>query len=223
MKQPRFPLIDHIRGFAIVLMIFFHFFYNLNLFKYVTIDFQRDLFWFILPRIIVMLFLFCVGISLPLGHLPSIKWPKFCKRFAFVTIGAVGISVITYILFPTRWIYFGTLHCIALCSLLALPFIKYPKISLITGATLLIPGFFKITIPWFTMSHRSMDYIAPFPWLGWVLIGIFTFHVNFHRINTEKLIGGRYLSFLGRHSLIIYLTHQPLLYGLVFIFYWIFK
>ena len=41
------------------------------------------------------------------------------------------ISLITFKLFPDRWVYYGTLHSIAIGSLVGLLFIKVPKTSLI--------------------------------------------------------------------------------------------
>ncbi len=204
-------------------MIIFHTCYDLTIFRYLPINFQQDPFWWGFPRVIVFFFLFCMGISSSLAYKTQINWKKFWPRFIKITVCAVIISIATYILFPTRWIYFGTLHCIALCSLWVLPFLRIPKISLILGLAMVIPStFFKLNIPWFTLPHKSMDYIAPFPWFGIVLLGVFAYHIGFHRF---KLPGKNFfigLTFLGRHSLIIYLIHQPILYGTVYLFHHLF-
>lgn len=222
--KKRFPLIDEIRALAIILMIIFHLFYDLNIFGFVEIDFLKEKFWLFFPRVIVFLFMLSVGFSLAVAHLPKIKWKIFWFRFGKIAIFAAIISLMTFFLFPTAWIYFGTLHCIALCSILCLPFINRPNIALIIALALIIPSaIFDINIPWFLMIHSSMDYIPPFPWLGVSLLGIFAYHHNIHHFDLSKYLGPsgkkplKFFHFLGRHSLLIYIIHQPILYSCIFL------
>jgi uncharacterized membrane protein len=61
---------------------------------------------------------------------------------------------------------------------------------------------------------RTVDLVSFFPWIGVVLIGVFVMHKELFQI---KIISGpisNKLVLLGQHSLIIYLIHQPILYGL---------
>jgi len=66
----------------------------------------------------------------------------------------------------------------------------------------------------------STDYFSLFPWIFLFLSGYFV-----HRICTEKNVlqsrvfrlNCKPLSFIGRHSLFIYLLHQPVLYGICFL------
>lgn len=216
----RFPFIDQVRGLAIVLMVFFHFFYDLDLFNFVDIDFKKNYFWWGLPRVIVFLFLLSVGMSLSLVHVPQINWPKFARRTGLITAYALIISISTYLLFPKRWIYFGTLHCIALCSLMALPFLNKPKLCLLTAFTLLLPSLtLSWSIPWIQLKHYSMDYIPPFPWFGVVCLGAFFTSAQWHALIIPSNPFLRFLEFLGRHPLKIYLLHQPILYGLTMLTY----
>jgi uncharacterized membrane protein len=212
----RFPLVDYIRGVAIILMIIFHGAYDLNLFGFVEIDFFRDRLWFVFPRVIVTLFMLAVGSGLYLAHGNIIKWKPFWRRFIKLAVCAVAITIGTYFIFPHAWVYFGTLHSIALCSLLALPLLKYPKLSLAIAALLIIPHlFFGVEVPWILMPHKSMDYIPPFPWVGVVLLGSSATHYGLHKWNPGKLrknFALRSLEYLGIHSLIVYMIHQPLLY-----------
>ena len=216
----RYAIIDQIRGVAIVLMVFFHLFFDLKMFGAVSINFSKDPFWYFIPRLIVFLFLIAVGLSLALVHEKKIYWKKFLPRFYKISLLALCISLITRFLFPTTWIYFGTLHCIALCSLLALPLLRFPKLSLTIALSLLMPSMlFDKTLPWFTLPHASMDYISPFPWFGVVCLGLFLKTKGFHTINLGhgKVLSA--LSLLGRHSLKIYILHQPLLFGVLYLFY----
>ena len=214
----RYHFIDQIRGFAVFLMIIFHFSYDLQMFNFVEIDFVQDTFWWIFPRVIVFLFLLSMGLSFPIVHSPKIRWSVLKKRVLLISLFALSISLVTFFLFPTRWIYFGTLHCIALCSIITLPFLKYPKVSLIIALALLIPSiFFKLNLPWVLLKHKSMDYISPFPWMGVVLLGFSANFYNFHKLNMFDNIFSRLLERLGKHSLLIYIIHQPILYSIVFL------
>jgi uncharacterized membrane protein len=216
----RFPIIDQIRGLAIVLMIFFHFFYDLNIFGFVDINFTKDFFWFELPRVIVFLFLFAMGLSMPLVHSPKMNWKKFWPRWIKIALGALAITAYTYYQFPKKWVYFGTLHCIATASIVSIPFMRIPRISSIIGlAMLLAKLIFDLNIPWFIMDHSSMDYIALFPWIGCVFIGFGLNNLNFHHLDP---FGSKYLfplEYLGKHSLLIYIIHQPILYSITYLAY----
>ena len=223
-NRKRYFIIDQIRGIAIVLMVFFHLFFDLNMFGALTINFSKNPFWYFLPRLIVFLFLIAVGLSLSVVHEEQIKWKKFLPRLYKIIALSICISIITWLLFPRTWVYFGTLHCIALCSLMALPILKFPKVALFISLALIIPSaFFDKNLPWFTLPHASMDYISPFPWFGAVCLGLFLKTKGFHKIHLGhgKILSA--LSILGRHSLKIYVLHQPILYGALYIFFNVIK
>ena len=214
--KSRFPIVDFIRGFTIILMIFFHFSFDLNYFQFINVDILRGHFWYFLPRLIVFLFFFAVGMSLKIAHPTQIHWPNFNKRLGKLLFFSLLISIVTRIIFPENWIYFGTLHSIALCSILVLPFLNFPKTALITALALFIPSMiWDYNLPFIELPIQSFDYISPFPWVGAPLLGIFAVDHGFHRINIPENIFFKSLNYLGKHSLIIYLLHQPLLFGLV--------
>ena len=219
-QNSRFLLIDVLRGFTVVLMIIFHFSFDLNYFRVVVFDILHHPFWYLFPRVIVFLFLFATGMSLQIAHSEKIHWRKFLKRLGLLVFWALIISATTYFLFPDYWIYFGTLHAIAVVSVISLFFLNRPYVSLVVALALFLPSIFlDYNLPWFELPHPSWDYISPFPWMGASLIGIFAVHKGMHqkfflspvKLNTPV----RCLKFLGQHSLIIYLIHQPILFGLV--------
>ncbi len=210
--------LDTLRGFTIILMIFFHLSFDLNNFGFLHVDILHAPFWYALPRLIVFLFLFAVGMSLALVHKDKIKWRSFWIRFLKIVFFAAVISLVTYGLFPDNWIYFGTLHAIALISLMGLPFLNRPKLALVLALGLFLPSvFLDKNIPWFTLAHQSWDYIAPFPWLGASLFGIFAVHRGLHQLPLPYNTLVKSLNYLGRHSLFIYLVHQPILFASVYL------
>lgn len=215
----RLTLLDQIRGLAVLKMAIFHFAYDLDVFKYVDINFQKDWFWFAFPRWIVVLFLLSMGLSLPLTHKHGIQWEKLKKRFLKLAFYALIISVSTYFLFPKKWVYFGTLHCIAACSLLALPFLNRPVLCWGGAVVLLLPLSWGFQWPFLKLSHRSMDYIPAVPWLGVVLVGMALQSQLRPPFWTKYSFSCPALEWAGRHSLNIYLLHQPLFYGGIWLFY----
>ncbi|EQC48041.1 PF07786 family protein [Bacteriovorax sp. Seq25_V] len=199
------------------MMIFFHLFYDLDLFKFVNIDFQKDTFWFVLPRVIVTLFLFSVGMSLALAHKKGLRLRPYLHRLAKIGIGALLISLFTYFAFPKNWIYFGTLHCIFFLSIICVPFLKFKKTGLIVAIFLLALEVMNKQIPFFELSHASMDYIPIFPWLAVSLIGIYCSGFSFYKAYIPYNNASKPLVFLGQHAFKIYIIHQPILFGIVYL------
>lgn len=212
----RSRFLDALRGFTVVLMIIFHFSFDLDYFGIVNIDIVHAPFWYFFPRLIVFLFLFAVGIALTLAHKDGIKWKAFGKRLLLIVFWAAIISIVTYYFFPTSWIYFGTLHSIAVVSVMSLPFLNRPWESLAIGLCLFIPSIvWDYNLPWIQLSHSSWDYISPFPWVGASLLGIFAAHKGIYLLDFPNNRLVKSLNYLGRHSLFIYLIHQPILFGLL--------
>jgi uncharacterized membrane protein len=208
--------LDALRGFTVLLMIIFHFSFDLDHFGFFNIDIIHAPFWYFFPRLIVFLFLFAVGIALKLAHQNEIKWRAFTKRLLLILFWAAIISAVTFYAFPENWIYFGTLHAIAVVSILSLPFLKRPVEALIIALCLFIPSIiYDQTIPWIQLPHSSWDYISPFPWVGASLLGIFAAHKGLHKLDFPSTKFVKSLNFLGKHSLFIYLIHQPILFGIL--------
>ena len=71
------------------------------------------------------------------------------------------------------------------------------------------------------MKHKpaTEDYVPLFPWLGVVLVGVAVGHWLLAREAVAVAALGRatpaWLAWLGRHSLLVYLLHQPLLIGIL--------
>ncbi|MCJ8521240.1 putative membrane protein [Pseudorhizobium tarimense] len=237
---PRIRLIDTLRGVALLAMASYHFTWDLEFFGYINPGTATHGWWKIYARAIASSFLFLAGVSLVLAHYPQIRWSAFWKRFAVVAGAAAAISLATYFMFPREWIFFGILHSIAVASLIGLAFVRLsPLISAGVAALLVVlmvidatvaPGSFRSTffdpryLSWtgfFQHPPRSNDFVPLFPWLAALLAGVAVTRlamqknwlVPLSRVQTQPNIFSR----AGRHSLIIYLIHQPVLIAVVYL------
>lgn len=68
----------------------------------------------------------------------------------------------------------------------------------------------------------SLDYVPFFPWVFAFWMGYFIYQEIKRRdwLKYLSFISFKPLEWLGRHSLIIYMLHQPLVYGLLHLIYY---
>ncbi|ASY56127.1 membrane protein [Sinorhizobium sp. CCBAU 05631] len=237
MRRGRIDLLDALRGLALVAMAIYHFTWDLEFFGYVAAGTAGTGGWRLFARLIASSFLFLAGYSLVLGHSPKFRARPFLKRFAKIAGAAALISIATFFAIPQSFIFFGILHAIAAASLVGILFLRLPAPAsfLAAAAAFAAPlylrsAFFDAPALWWVgLSEtipRSNDYVPLLPWLAPFLIGLGTaklFHAMLiARWRTAKSDEGngklwiKPLAIAGRHSLAIYLIHQPLLIGLVY-------
>ena len=233
-KPPRFAVVDIARGVAIIAMIAYHLCWDLSYFRFISADVGYDPQWVVIARSILSVFLFLVGVGLVLGHGRGIRWRAFWKRWIYVALGALAITVATYFAFPDSFVYFGVLHAIALFSVLALPLVVAPLWLPAIIALLVIAAPFVYSSPLFNEKLWSWigfwqipppanDLVPIFPWFGVVLLGIVATRLVLASSLSARLAQisppgrlPRVLAFMGRWSLLIYLLHQPLLLGIIY-------
>lgn len=229
-KKPegRYFYIDVWRGIAVAMMIVFHVTYDLAHFQYLDIDFDREPFWLNFRILIVTLFLCLVGISLQLASRHALNLRRYFRRLGLLTGAAMLVSIGSYLSFPDSFIYFGVLHFIAVASVLGLLFRKFLWMNLVLGVAIIVfgiqfyAGLFDSPFLYWTglMSDRPyrVDYVPLLPWFGVVLIGMFLARmIEKHEILSVTGQGSNRivdtLAWGGKHSLLIYLLHQPLFFG----------
>lgn len=74
-------------------------------------------------------------------------------------------------------------------------------------------------------SFTSTDYFPILPWFFLFVTGYFLYHI-WKRCNKSSLLemrGVAALAFIGRHSLIIYALHQPVVYGVLYLWFEMFS
>lgn len=228
----RFDLIDVLRGIALAMMFAYHFCFDLNYFGVLKQDFYNDVRWIAWRAVILSSFLFLAGVGLSLAQAAGWSWARYWRRLSQIAGCAVLVSVGSYLAFPDSWIYFGVLHHIALASILALPFLRAPRVALVLGVVLIALGasaqhtFFDAK-PWhwfglMTFKPRTEDYVPLLPWFGVVLIGIGLGYFAAQPLGKTRrsawrarALPLRALAWAGRHSLLLYMVHQPILIGLL--------
>jgi uncharacterized membrane protein len=237
----RILLIDTLRGIALIAMASYHLTWDLEFFGYLDPGTATQGFFRFYARSIASSFLFLAGISLVLAHGSRIRWTSFWKRFAIVAGAAFAISMATLIAFPQEWIYFGILHNIALSSVIGLAFLRAPiavaiAVPILIAAAMIAnasvaPGMLQSAafdsrwLSWLGFAEfppRSNDYVPLFPWLAALLAGVAVARIALARGWNLRLAQVQtrdgVLAKAGRHSLIVYLVHQPVLIGLVYLF-----
>lgn len=211
----RFSLIDWLRAIAIGLMVIYHFAFDLQNLQLISATSFYGPAMTAIGRSCLGLFMFCAGYSLALAHAEKIRWKNFGRRWLKIAGAAALVSVATYLTYPDYWIFFGILHCMAFTSLLLLPFLRLPRVSLAIGLGMLVAyAGFHINAPFPGHNHPSLDFIPPWPWSWSAFIGITACHYRLHeRIRPPAQ---RLVELASRHSLVIYLIHQPILMGIAY-------
>lgn len=220
----RYIQLDFLRGVAIVLMQIFHISFDLNNFNFIDIDIYNGSFWHYFRYLILTLFLLCVGISLSLANQNSISLAKALKRFWILLFFALCITIVTRFIFESSWIYFGVIHFIAVASLLALLFVRLLWTNLFLGVAIIVLSALKIIDmhwlynflePSLGLPKYTEDLVQFFPWFGVVLMGIFFGNKKLYLFALPTNSFTLAIAYLGKHSLAIYMLHQPLFFGLI--------
>jgi len=228
LKQARLWEIDAARGIAVLMMIAFHFLFDLSYFRGFSIAVDSG-FWLVFARVTLAMFLLLVGISLSLSHARNRRTTShYLKRGMKIFCYGLAITAITLAAFPQSAIWFGVLHCIGVSIILAIPLLQYRRLNLLLGLAFIIAGSclaaFTFGFPWLLWlgfqpaAFYTFDYVPLLPWFGVVLVGLFLGKVlcaNRKQKQRKQLPYTGQLCWLGRHSLLIYLIHQPILVGLL--------
>jgi len=220
--------LDALRGLAIVAMVAYHFCFDLRFFGITRSDFEHDPRWLTARTLILSSFLLIAGISAVLAQRQPLPMARWLRHVAIIAGAALAVSVASYAVFPQSFIWFGVLHAIAVSLVVSRPLVARPLAAAIVGVLVIAVGltiadaaFDNGYLGWLGFMTRkpvTEDYVPLFPWTGVLLLGIAAGHA-FARANFAPLAPlGRLpaaLQWLGRHSLVVYLVHQPLLMALL--------
>lgn len=236
--KQRVYILDACRGLAVVGMIIHHSYVLLNFTHGVTFSFFSSSLFYVLQAVFVGIFLLVSGICTNYSR-------NIAKRGGIVFAAAVIVTVVTALLLPLVGIkgleiYFGILHMFGLSMLLyalikpfldrchSLPIILICAFLYIAQSVLMyfIPyaercGELFMIFGFPSRTFYSADYYPLLPYffvfvIG-AMIGRWVKEGKFPKWFYEFRV--RPLEFVGRHSLIVYLVHQPIVFVLITAFY----
>ncbi len=222
--------LDAFRGLCILGMVIVHFIVDLYEI-YNIVDGQLPGWFSFIRNWGGILFFLLSGICVTLGR-------RHVLRGLVVFGGGMICTLVTFAMVKLGFfekymiIYFGVLHCLGSCMLLWCLFRKLPWWTLLIPAALFIAAGLYLSnvnlveFPWliplgFTCpGFSSSDYFPLLPNLGYFLAGAAIGQVLYGKkesllpsVNPKNPIVAALL-FCGKHSLWIYLLHQPILSGI---------
>ena len=186
--------------------------------------------WLTARSLILGSFMLIAGVSLVLASRNADANRRWLSQVTKIGAAALLVTAASAVMFPQSFIWFGVLHAIAVSLLLARPLVSRPALAAVIGIAVLIggvtldhPAFDNRALGWIgfmTAKPMTEDYVPLFPWTGVLLLGIAAGNALASVQFVRLMALGRslqWLRFMGRHSLAIYLVHQPVLIGLVWL------
>ncbi|MFW5730640.1 MAG: heparan-alpha-glucosaminide N-acetyltransferase [Desulfonatronovibrionaceae bacterium] len=228
----RIQALDAARGLALVLMMGFHLAYDLDFFKVMHLDMRQDPFWTGFRNFIVGSFILIAGISLKLSMQRPLTFSRHLKRQKWLALSALTVSAATWLVFPDSWIYFGVLHFILTARILCFFLARFQAVNIMAGFICIWIGisfeFSLFNAKWLNwigfspVKPVTEDYVPLFPWLGVFLLGMFPGGNIIQQKNLSlrhwlSIPGTRLLTLAGQNSLLIYMFHQPVLMGILYL------
>ena len=224
--KQRIQLIDALRGLAVLLMVIHHFLYDLAAFAGAPWWLFSNPIFNPLHFVFAGLFIFLSGVSSNFSR-------SNIKRGLKALLCAAVITAVTVWMDMDVW--FGVLHLLSVCMILyglSRPlWEKLPSwvVPVFSAAGIVLTGHMVYGVPteipylwmfgWTTADFVSTDYFPLLPWAFVFLLGTWAGRY----IKTGRLPQWFYtakvprLAAVGRHSLVIYMLHQPVLYGLTMV------
>lgn len=238
--------VDVVRGIAVVMMVIYHFMYDLFYFRITDAVFTVP-FWFYFQRATAGTFIVLVGVSLAILAQRSaadgkagapLFWQNIWRGARIFGWGLVITLATRIVLGSELAIKFGILHFIGVSVAIAYPFLRLRWLNLGLGLTVYAAGVLlrqrTFDLPYLLWlgfepeNHVYVDFFPIFPWFGVVLLGICLGNLlydtrkrRFVLPEVPERLPLRWLKWLGLRSLPIYLLHQPALFALFILILWL--
>lgn len=225
-RKGRIEILDGLRGLAVIFMVAYHFLYDAVNFLGVPDKYIDNTVADVIQVVTATTFVILCGIS---SHFSKSN----IKRGIETLVIAVIISVVTFII--DMPIIFGILHLLGVCMLLyglLKKLIEKVPAWLLLIISIGLSVISKIAVESFNpdvsylwiLGFPAKDFVSYdyFPLLPWLFVFLTGTAIGYY-IKERKFPRQFYtikvpvLSAIGRYSLIIYVIHQPLLYGLMMI------
>ena len=246
-KPRRVFLLDELRGFCILLMVLYHGAYDLVYLFDIDIPIFHWPVLAVAQPVVAGIFVFIAGIASQYSHnnvrrgllalgaglvLTAFTWYWMREQMIiFGILHLIGSSILLFALLRPLLDRVLPLVGVVVCSLLyaAVRPVQEGWIGLF-GLHITLPkglygapGLLLLGMP--AENFLSFDYFPLLPWFFLFLAGAFA-GVWFVQNDMPRWMykpHARWLATVGRHSLSIYLLHQPVLYGIFYLFFHIFN
>jgi uncharacterized membrane protein len=219
--------IDFSRGLALVLMVYFHVIYDMNEMYGYNINYESGLNR-LAGRTAGVLFILISGVSCELSR-------NNLKRGLKILGFGLAITLFTCLAYPSFAILFGILHLIGTSIILYSLLLSKAKwhvqaaagIAVIAAKTLVnrvsVMHNYLFFIGIYSPGFSSADYYPLVPWFGVFLLGAAAGKLLYK--NKRSLLTETYrdnvINMAGRHTLLVYLVHQPIIILILEVISWL--
>lgn len=239
-KTVRVLFFDEMRGVMILNMVLYHLLYDL------VVLFDVKIGWYFTPATDLWQISIC-GTFIIISGACCCHSRSNLKRGLRLLLLACAFSLVTWIAMPSMLILFGLLHFLAV-SVLLFPLMKkvinkVQPVAGIVGCLILFLITYNVSDGWLGFSQKlsfalpewlyltnwlfplgfyapnffSSDYFPLIPYLFLFLAGAFLGNINMPDWMYKS--HSKVLAILGKRSLWIYLLHQPILYGILWLIF----
>ena len=216
----RLNKLDALRGLTLISMILYHAMWDVVYIYRINIPWYGELPGSIWQQSICWTFILLSGLSLSLGHHPV-------KRGLMVSLCGLVITIVTLIFLPEDVVIFGILTfmgaAMILCSFVdrlnidkrILLFVSLLLFFLTRGVCNTAYSFGNYLTAFIGFPFAGFFSTDYFPLIPWFFLYLAGYSLSF--LLTDKVKGvlsGElcpHLEFIGRHTLIIYMLHQPVI------------
>lgn len=231
-QRRRLWQIDFVRGLAVLSMVYYHFMWDMHFFGLYPTDVTVGG-WNLFARGIATTFLLLVGVSVVLSverKSAAVRDRLWLVRGLKVLGWGVVITMVTRLFLGDAFVLYGILHLIGTAFLLAPLLWRIRRVAPLLGVLFVTVGFilairsgelswmlpYGIPLGVRPVSYEAVDYFPVFPWLGVVMIGMGIgqwLRPIFARMQNDRPAPPvlAQIATVGRHTLLIYIVHQPVM------------
>lgn len=229
----RYPILDFLRWMAVIGMVLYHTYFLLVLYYHVSFWYTINLIASIIQPLSALTFIILWGFWFALAENKYWKevWKQYLKKVYTLGLYALIVTITTSIFIPKAAVYFWILHFFAVGFLLltVCRYFGYLNIGTIififwvsifsnweTNSAYLFP------LWWIQKTFVSVDFFPLFPYFWFLLV----WYISGKIIIDNKLISKipqknieATVEYIGKHSLIIYMIHIPIVLWVLYIFF----
>ena len=239
-QQKRIHGLDTLRGMTLVSMMAYHACWDLVWFWGKDWAWYRSEWAYLWQQSICWTFILLSGYCFLMGRKP---W----KRGAMAFGGGLLVTAVTLVAMPETPAIWGVLTFLGSATLLTVPlknlFLRLdPRLGLAGSFSLFLllrdvsdgflgfEGIHLLALPerlyrnlftaWLGFPAEgfvSSDYFGLLPWIFLFWTGLFLYRLHPGEAKTGLRVPG--ITAMGRHSLLVYLLHQPIIYGMLMLLY----